>query len=117
MKRILATLFIGCCVMVSLPPAALSRTNNNSVTSLRGRLAAINHQHRTITIEEEFTKLTRTFYVPWNKIDHLKAGDEVRVYSYSGHYEALSVQKMTPVEYRQEDQNKGYLLRAETTED
>jgi len=80
-------------------------------------LAEISIKHRMITLEEEFTGMRRDFYLPFNKIDHLSLGDEVRVYFYPGRREALSVQKMTRVEYRKEDQNEGYLLRTEVDAD
>jgi hypothetical protein len=91
--------------------------SNNTVQSLRGILADIHYGHRTITLQEEFTQLERTFHCPWGRIDHLKTGDEVRVYFRHGRREALSVQKMTPLEYRQKGQNKGYLLRTDGEED
>ena len=85
---------------------------NNALYHLRGRVVEINPNYNNLTIEDESDKLKRYFYVPFKTIDHLKVGDEVRVYFRPGTREAYSVQKMTPVEYRNEGQNKGYLLRA-----
>lgn len=85
----------------------------NKILNIRGTLVDINYKHHNLTIEEEFTKLTRRFYVPFKPIDQLKLGDEVRVYYRPGTHEAISVKKMTPVEYKKDGQNKGYLLRSE----
>ncbi|MDP2652908.1 MAG: hypothetical protein Q8Q08_02630 [Candidatus Omnitrophota bacterium] len=42
----------------------------------------------------------------------LQAGDRVRIYYRSGKY-AESIQKMTPLEYKKDGQNLGYLYRSE----
>jgi len=81
------------------------------IRSLRGTLVQIDHRHRMIKVQQEFHKHWRIFYVLNGRIGHLQVGDEIRVYYYPGSREALGVQKMTPLEYRKEDQNKGYLLR------
>ena len=86
--------------------------HSNKILDLRGVLVDINYKYNNLTVEDESSKLSRRFYVPFKRIDELKVGDEVRVYYRPGTQEAISVKKMTPVEYIKEGQNKGYLLRS-----
>ncbi|HLF17770.1 MAG TPA: hypothetical protein VI749_02635 [Candidatus Omnitrophota bacterium] len=87
-------------------------TRNNQIFNLRGFIVEIDQAEHILVIEDELTRIRHRFYVHYKNIDRFQGGDEVRVYYRSGSYEALSITKMTPVEYIEEKQNKGYLLKS-----
>lgn len=113
MKKIMICLLIMLCLVYTVGAHADGVfLRNNAVYHLRGRIVEINPKFNNLTIEDDSDQLERYFYVPFKRIDHLKVGDEVRIYFRPGTNEAYSVQKMTPVEYERSEQNKGYLLKA-----
>ena len=113
MSRILVVvLWIGCLVTATAFADDIFHYRSGPIHSLRGTLTEVNYRSREIRLRDDITKLTRRFYVFSKPISRFKKGDEVRVYFRSGKNEVLSIVKMTPVEYIEEKQNKGYLLRA-----
>ena len=64
-----------------------------------------------IFILDEDTKRVWDFFVHSNLLRNFKEGDRVRIYYESIRLPAVSIKKMTPVEYDEKTQNEGILYQ------
>ena len=107
---LLITLFLTCGQIVY----AEQNAHNDDISTqyITGKVSKINLEINRLYVVDETTKEVYDFFVHDNDLKSLKVGDEVRVYYQSLKFPALHVEKMTPMEYKEKGQNKGYLYKA-----
>ena len=76
-----------------------------------GEVYDIRKEINRLYIIEDHTRAKWDFFVHTRVLDSLNKGDRVRVYYQSPRLSVISVKKMTPVEYKEEGQNQGYILK------
>ncbi len=87
------------------------RINDCSPKSIMGKVSQIKERSNRLYVIDNLTEREWDFFVHDNVFKSVKTGDYVRVYFNCPRFPALSVQKMTQVEYAPEGKNKGYLLK------
>lgn len=81
------------------------------VNSVLGEVYDIRKEINRLYVIEDNTRAEWDFFVHTGVLDSLNKGDRVRVYFQSPRMPVVSVKKMTPVEYKEDGQNQGYLYK------
>ncbi len=99
-------------VLIFIPNAS-ARENFQTYRRMNvvGTVEEVNAEISRLYIIEEGTSERWDFFVHPNILKDFKKGDYVRVYFGSLKLPAISVKKMTPLEYQAQGQNKGYLYK------
>lgn len=118
LKRSREFVLIVVSILAAMGVCAVNETSADSgscrghrTRNIVGEVYDIRESANRLYVVTDITREKWNFFVHTAVLHSLKKGDRVRVYFPCGQSLALSVQKMTPVAYKENGENRGYILK------